>query len=376
MASVAQFIVFGPFFSAGELVTAPKLYHYTAGTLTLKDVWTDRAKGSTAAQPVVGDAEGLVTCYADGLYKFVVRDSAGNTLYTWDNASVLEIAGDTPDDVFRVVGSVDATKKIAFETDGATTGTTLTIANQQTTSKTLSVPNLTANDTVATVGLAQTVTGVKTMTNMTTAAGTTAVPSLTVTAGTNLTSAAAGAVENDGVGMYHTTNTTDGRAHVPARQHVKLTANGSAISTIANVFGTTSNISLVASAFYYIEIVLFLSKSTSSTTVITLTNSAAPTSQNVEWVQSPITGLVAPPGTATALLGQTQGDTTAALAITTGSLSTGATHYIKITIQLENGTGTSLKIQGTATAGTLTPLRGSYWTAVRIPTGNTGTFSA
>ena len=90
MSTVAQFKKFGPFFSAGALVTAPKLYHYVAGTTTLKDVWTTRTKSATAAQPVVGDANGIVSCYADGLYKFIVKDSADNTLYTWDNADVSE----------------------------------------------------------------------------------------------------------------------------------------------------------------------------------------------------------------------------------------------------------------------------------------------
>ena len=90
MGSTAQFIAFGPFFSSGSLVTAPNLYHYIAGTTTDKDVWTSRAKSATAAQPVVGDANGVVSCYADGLYKFLVKDSSGNTLYTWDNADVTE----------------------------------------------------------------------------------------------------------------------------------------------------------------------------------------------------------------------------------------------------------------------------------------------
>ena len=90
MGSTAQFIAFGPFFSSGALVTSPKLYHYVTGTTTDKDVWTSRAKSATAAQPVVGDANGIVSCFADGLYKFVIKDSSDNTLYTWDAADVTE----------------------------------------------------------------------------------------------------------------------------------------------------------------------------------------------------------------------------------------------------------------------------------------------
>ena len=90
MGSVAQFIRFGPFFSGGSLVTSPRLYHYVVGTTTDKDVWTDRAKSTTAAQPVVGDANGIVTCFADGIYNFVVKTSADVELYPWDNYQVAE----------------------------------------------------------------------------------------------------------------------------------------------------------------------------------------------------------------------------------------------------------------------------------------------
>lgn len=86
MALTAQFHSFGPFFSSGALVTAPRLYHYIAGTTTLKNAWTDRAKTTTAAQPIVGDANGITSAYFDGLYKIVVKTSDDvTTLYTWDN---------------------------------------------------------------------------------------------------------------------------------------------------------------------------------------------------------------------------------------------------------------------------------------------------
>lgn len=99
MASTAQFLHFGPFFSSGALVTTPKLYHYVVGSTTDKDVWTSRAKSATAAQPVVGDANGIVSCYADGVYKFVVKDSSDNTLYTWDNYQAVE-------PIYRMEGSL------------------------------------------------------------------------------------------------------------------------------------------------------------------------------------------------------------------------------------------------------------------------------
>jgi hypothetical protein len=358
-------------------VSSPRIWHYIAGTSTLLNAYTDRAKTTTAAQPLVGDANGVASAYFDGLYKIVVKKSDDATvLFTWDNFSVLEATSTPADDIFRIVGSADSTKQLAAEVDGNTTGVTLTLQTAQTTTRTLNIPNLTATDTLVTTGLPQTITGVKTLTNPTTAAGTTSIPSLTLTGGTNLTSAAAGAVENDSTAIYATTNTTDGRGHVPTRQHLRLTADGSNITTIANYFGTTSNISLVASAAYYLDVFMVFTKTTTEAMTITLTNSAAPTSQNILWEQSPITGLVAPPGTATRLTGYTQNDATAALAIVTGSLTTAVKHFIRLKIELTNGAGTSLKIQASNPAGSITPLRGSYWTATRIPSGNTGTFAA
>lgn len=205
-------------------------------------------------------------------------------------------------------------------------------------------------------------------------AGTTGAAPLKITHGTNLTSAVADAIENDSIAMYLTTNTTDGRAHIPARQHFRLTSNGSNVTTIGNFFGSTSNISLVASAYYEIEVVCWFTKTTSEALTWTFTNSAAPTSMNIHVEQSPLTGVVT---TAAAYLSaDIVNSSTAAQTYVTGSLTTAVNHFAKFRITLKNGTGTSLKIQATNPTGSITPLLGSYWTAIRIPTGNTGTFAA
>jgi hypothetical protein len=93
---------------------------------------------------------------------------------------------------------------------------------------------------------------------------------------------------------------------------------------------------------------------------------------------SPITGVVAPPGTATLLSGQIVGGTTAAQTVVTGSLTASTKQYARFRIMLKNGTGTSLKIQlaETTTTTALTPNIGSYWRCKRIPSGNVGTFAA
>ena len=207
-------------------------------------------------------------------------------------------------------------------------------------------------------------------------AGTTLVSPIALTAGTNLTTSAAGAIEFDGVNIYGTLDTTTGRSSIGLYNQYKLATNGGAINTaIANYFGATSNIALVANALYEIEITAYFLKTTAGTVTWTLTNSAAPTSQNIYYEMSPITGIVAPPGTATMLEGQAV-NSTATYSFVTGSLTTAVNHYARFKIQLVNGTGTSLKIQVTQSAGTLTPLAGSIWTARRLNPTNNGTYAA
>jgi len=77
------------------------------------------------------------------------------------------------------VDGTDPTKKINFVSALATTGTTLSIASQQTTSQTLSIPNLISSDTLVTLTSTQTLTN-KTLTNPTIATITNGGQSLTL----------------------------------------------------------------------------------------------------------------------------------------------------------------------------------------------------
>lgn len=197
-----------------------------------------------------------------------------------------------------------------------------------------------------------------------------------LTSGTVLTTPEAGALEYDGVQVYETIDTTSGRGALPVEQYFHLTSAGGTISSIANYFGTTSNIKLVASAHYDIEIHLYYLKTTAGTVTWTLTNNAAPTSQNIYYAMAPVTGIVAPPGTATELNGQFYNDNTAAKTIVTGSLTTAVQHWAYMRIFLINGTGTSLKIQATCSAGTITPGIGSWWMCRRRSPNNIGSFAA
>lgn len=182
-------------------------------------------------------------------------------------------------------------------------------------------------------------------------------------------------ISQDGVASYMTNEATTGQGLVPIEQKFRLTAVGSTISTVANFFGATSNIPLVASAEYEIEIDAWFLKTTASTVVWTFLNSAAPTSMTIEYRMSLITGISNAPVTGI-LCGQFYNITTASQAITTGSLTTLVNHYATFRIRLINGAGTSLKIQMTSTSGTVTPGINSYWKCRRVPASNVGAFVA
>lgn len=194
----------------------------------------------------------------------------------------------------------------------------------------------------------------------------------------------AGAIEYDGSVGYFTSDTTAGRGFIPSTQTFRLTSASTAIgNTITNFFGANSNIPLTANAFYEIDIyMLALRGTTAGPATITLTNSAAPTRMFVDYEASPLAGVAAPPGSVTALTNLyfrgTTTTTTAAYAFTTGTLAISVNHYFRLKIFLQNGTGTSLKIQMTAGTGqnTMTPQAGSVWFCRRLPDANTGTFAA
>lgn len=199
---------------------------------------------------------------------------------------------------------------------------------------------------------------------------------LKFTVGDLLTAAEAGAVEYDGVTFFVTINATEGRGAVPVEQWFRLTASGGAITTIANFFGSNSNPVLIPSAWYELDIFALYLKGTAGTVTWTLTNSAAPNWQNIDYEMSPVAGIVAPPGTATPLRGFTYNDANAAPTIVTASLTDAVNHYARIKMLINNDAGTSLKIQATVGTGQITPLKGSFWRLRRLSLSNIGNFAA
>ena len=215
----------------------------------------------------------------------------------------------------------------------------------------------------------------KTITNLNLSAGTTALAPLDFVAGSLLTTPVAGAMEFDGNAFYTTDDTTDGRGYLASIHYFRLTADGSAITTISNFFGGPSGMPLDAGVFYEVEANLYFTKTTAGTATFTMTFSNGPTNNNANYVGTPVGG-VGTAGTAqTAAL--VKSTATSGALPATGTLTTGVNHQytLRAMFQANATTGGSINLQITSSAGSVTPLTGSYYKLTRLPAANTGAFA-
>lgn len=205
--------------------------------------------------------------------------------------------------------------------------------------------------------------------------GTTTAAPLTFTSGTVLTSPVAGTVEYDGSTWFSTDDVTDGRGYIPSVHLFRLTADGTAIGpSISNFFGTTSGITLDANIFYELEAYLYFTKTTAGTVTFTMTFSDAPVNNNANYVGTIATGIGTVGSPQSAAIAKSTAASGALPA--TGSLTTGVNHQfiLRAFFQANATTGGTLNLRITSSAGTVTPLTGSYYKLTRMPSSNTGTF--
>lgn len=77
----------------GAVCNGCLLYTYSAGTLTPLATYTDSALTTPNANPVVADASGRMTVYLTATsYKFILKTSAGVTLWTADNIASIGLS--------------------------------------------------------------------------------------------------------------------------------------------------------------------------------------------------------------------------------------------------------------------------------------------
>ena len=105
----------------------------------------------------------------------------------------------------------------------------------------------------------------------------------------------------------------------------------------------------------------------------------APTSQSFDLMASPVTGVVAPPGSNnSSLFSQVANSTTATYSITDGINLSNATHYRRYRMVVVNSTASYMKIQikSNNASTTITPATGSRWRCKRFSASNVGNYVA
>jgi hypothetical protein len=199
---------------------------------------------------------------------------------------------------------------------------------------------------------------------------------LKLTSGTNLTTAEAGAYEYDGTVSYFTNDASSGRGYKPAIQIFRLTANGTAFGpAIGNFFNANSAVQLIANGKYEIEAYCRFTKTTAGTVTVTATTSVAPLNLSGSVDYGAAAG-----GTATGAANRISLFNSTATAAAFGasvSLTNGASHLFIVRLIVEAAASASnLRINFTSSAGTVTPLRTSYYKVTKLPSGNSGVFVA
>ena len=175
-------------------------------------------------------------------------------------------------------------------------------------------------------------------------------------------------------------NAVSGYSQTMSEWTFNRTTNGAAIGpAAADVFTTPSSVVLEASSVYEIEGIVYFLKTTAGTVTWNPVFSAAPTFSMIEYTQSPVTGLAANLGaTLTSLSGTayTQGTaTTVAILVSATGLTTGVNHFFRFRTYVRTNTACNWRLRATSSAGTITPLAGSYYSIRKVAT-STGTFAA
>ncbi len=100
--ALIQFLAAGLPSLSSTVISGGQVYAYAAGTTTPKSIYTTNALTTAHPQPARLDTNGRLLAYGEGLYKFVIKDVAGTTIFTVDNVEARSIQGifDDPTDPF------------------------------------------------------------------------------------------------------------------------------------------------------------------------------------------------------------------------------------------------------------------------------------
>jgi len=106
---------------AGVPLSAGLLYSYAAGTSTPATTYSDSALLVPNANPIVLDSAGRATVYLSATsYKFVLKNSAGTTIYSQDNVAAVNAGSSGLGEVFDFGGQSNSPITATSYAAGAT----------------------------------------------------------------------------------------------------------------------------------------------------------------------------------------------------------------------------------------------------------------
>lgn len=82
----------------GSLIAGTVTF-YEPGSTTLASVYMDRGKQEQAANPYTLSADGQAELFGDGLYRVVLKNASGVTIYDWDNLEFIDAQGTIEDSI-------------------------------------------------------------------------------------------------------------------------------------------------------------------------------------------------------------------------------------------------------------------------------------
>ena len=189
---------------------------------------------------------------------------------------------------------------------------------------------------------------------------------------------AAGSVSiyDDGVGgLMKSTDDPSGVSCFGEYNIFRLAANLAVRgATIADFFDAPSSIALAANGVYYLEFFLYYLKTTAGTVTWTITNTAVVTNLVASYLHSAVAGIT--PNASPTAGGIVTTTLAAAVLPATAAITLSTNQWSYIFCLMENASSTNVRLRVTCSAGTVTPLRGSFYTCRRLAAGNVGTFVA
>ena len=118
--TIAPSPVFTGFNSNGDPLSGGLLYTYVAGTTTPSTTYSDVALTTAHANPIVLDSAGRASIFLTpgASYKFLLKTSAGATVWTADNISAVPTSASSLD-VVGVAGTTITAGQVVYLSDGS-----------------------------------------------------------------------------------------------------------------------------------------------------------------------------------------------------------------------------------------------------------------